>query len=130
MRRCQPSCSATGHVTAALAQRFRSNRSLSVRHGPPPDCTTCMIRGVLAPGMKADVNIIDYAKINSSRPRMVADLPAGGKRLLQTATGYKMTIVNGVVTFENGIATGALPGKLLRSAPNAFSPAPVHEIAG
>ena len=87
-------------------------------------------RGVLAPGMKADVNIIDYAKINSSRPRMVADLPAGGKRLLQTATGYKMTIVNGVVTFENGIATGALPGKLLRSAPNAFSPAPVHEIAG
>ena len=51
-------------------------------------------------------------------------------RLLQTATGYKMTIVSGEVTFENGIATGALPGKLLRSAPNAFQPAPVHELAG
>ena len=87
-------------------------------------------RGVLAPGMKADVNVIDYAKINSSRPKMVADLPAGGMRLLQTATGYKMTIVSGKVTFENGIATGALPGKLLRSAPTAFQPAPVHELAG
>ena len=86
-------------------------------------------RGVLAPGMKADVNIIDYDKINSSRPKMVADLPAGGKRLLQTATGYRATIVSGVVTFENGIATGALPGKLIRSAPNAFVPAPVLEMA-
>ena len=79
-------------------------------------------RGTLARGMKADINIIDYEKINSSRPKMVADLPAGGKRLLQTATGYRMTIVSGVVTFENGIATGSLPGKLLRSAPNAFVP--------
>ena len=54
--------------------------------------------------------------------KMVADLPAGGKRLLQTATGYRATIVSGVVTFENGAATGALPGRLLRSAPNAFTP--------
>lgn len=86
-------------------------------------------RGVLAPGMKADINVIDYEKINSSRPKMVPDLPAGGKRLLQTATGYRATIVSGVVTFENGIATGALPGKLLRSAPNAFTPAAALAIA-
>ena len=79
-------------------------------------------RGVLAQGMKADINIIDYENINSSRPKMVADLPAGGKRLLQTATGYRATSVSGVVTFENGVATGALPGRLLRSAPNAFTP--------
>ena len=79
-------------------------------------------RGVLAKGMKADVNIIDYEKLNSSRPKMVADLPAGGKRLLQTATGYRATIVSGEVTFENGIATGALPGRLLRSGRNAFTP--------
>lgn len=86
-------------------------------------------RGTLARGMKADVNIIDYEKIGSSRPKMVADLPAGGKRLLQTATGYRATIVSGVVTFEDGVSTGALPGKLLRSAPNAFTPAAALEMA-
>lgn len=86
-------------------------------------------RGVLAKGMKADVNIIDYAAINSSRPMVVSDLPAGGKRLLQRATGYRMTIVSGVVTFENGVETGALPGKLLRSAPNAFTPVPALEMS-
>jgi len=80
-------------------------------------------RGVLACGMKADVNIIDYDRIGSSRPMMVADLPAGGKRLLQTASGYRATIVSGKVTFENGVATGELPGRLLRSAANAFAPA-------
>jgi N-acyl-D-amino-acid deacylase len=85
-------------------------------------------RGVLAPGMKADVNIIDYEKINSSRPKMVADLPAGGKRLLQTATGYRATVVSGVVTFEHGVATGALPGRLLRSGPNAFTPQLTREL--
>ena len=83
-------------------------------------------RGVLAKGMKADVNVIDYEKLNSSRPKMVADLPAGGKRLLQTATGYRATVVSGVVTFENGIASGALPGRLLRSAANVFEPDLVH----
>ena len=86
-------------------------------------------RGVLARGMKADVNIIDYQKIGTSPPNMVADLPAGGKRLLQTATGYRATIVSGIVTFENGVSTGALPGKLLRSSPNAFAPAPALEMA-
>ena len=79
-------------------------------------------RGVLAPGMKADINIIDYDKLTSSRPNMIPDLPAGGKRLIQTATGYRATIVSGIVTFENGIASGELPGRLLRSAPNAFTP--------
>ncbi len=79
-------------------------------------------RGILAPGMKADVNVIDYAKLASSRPNMVADLPAGGKRLLQMATGYRTTIVSGVVTFEDGVSSGALPGRLLRSGPNAFKP--------
>ena len=79
-------------------------------------------RGVLAPGMKADINIIDYDKLSSSRPKMIPDLPAGGKRLIQTATGYRATIVSGIVTFENGVASGELPGRLLRSAPNAFTP--------
>ena len=83
-------------------------------------------RGILAPGMKADVNVIDYAKLASSRPNMVADLPAGGKRLLQMATGYRTTIVSGVVTFEDGVSSGALPGRLLRSGPNAFKPQMVN----
>jgi N-acyl-D-aspartate/D-glutamate deacylase len=69
--------------------------------------------------MKADVNIIDYDRLDTTSPFMLRDLPAGGKRLVQQARGYVATIVSGVVTFENGEATGALPGRLLRSAPRA-----------
>lgn len=72
-------------------------------------------------GMKANTNIIDNGNINSSRPTIFADLPVGGKRLLQTATGCQATIASGVAKFENRIATDALPGRLLRSAPNAFT---------
>ncbi|AYJ84908.1 D-aminoacylase (plasmid) [Sphingomonas paeninsulae] len=80
-------------------------------------------RGVLAPGMKADINIIDFDKLNISEPMMLSDLPTGARRLVQTATGYRATIVSGVVTFENGISTGELPGRLLRSSANVRSPA-------
>ncbi|MFN3233450.1 MAG: N-acyl-D-amino-acid deacylase family protein [Alphaproteobacteria bacterium] len=71
-------------------------------------------RGVLAPGYLADVNIIDLENLSLSPPEIVADLPAGGTRLLQTSRGYRATIKNGHVTFENGESTGALPGGLLR----------------
>jgi N-acyl-D-aspartate/D-glutamate deacylase len=71
-------------------------------------------RGVLAPGMKADLNIIDFDKLALERPIMAFDLPAGGKRLLQKARGYRHTIVSGVETYRDGEATGALPGKLVR----------------
>jgi N-acyl-D-aspartate/D-glutamate deacylase len=71
-------------------------------------------RGVLAPGMKADLNIIDMDKLSISVPVMTADLPAGGRRLLQRAEGYDATIVSGVVIFKNGQATGELPGRLVR----------------
>lgn len=71
-------------------------------------------RGVLAPGMKADINIIDHERLECSAPSMLFDLPAGGRRIIQTATGYVATIKNGEVTFENGVATGALPGRLVR----------------
>lgn len=73
-------------------------------------------RGVLAPGYKADINIIDHEKLTLHSPEIVYDLPAGGKRLNQLADGYVATIVNGQVTYENGIATGALPGRLIRGA--------------
>ena len=71
-------------------------------------------RGVLAPGMKADVNVIDLDGLHIHAPEMVYDLPAEGRRLVQRADGYRYTICSGEVTFEEGKATGALPGKLVR----------------
>ena len=71
-------------------------------------------RGVLAPGYLADVNIIDYDNLNIGSPKVVYDLPAGGRRLLQRATGYKYTIKSGTVIFEDGEATGEMPGTLIR----------------
>ena len=71
-------------------------------------------RGVIAPGMKADLNVIDMAALEVEAPSMAYDLPAGGKRLLQGAKGYEATIVSGQVTYRRGVPTGALPGKLIR----------------
>lgn len=71
-------------------------------------------RGLLAPGYKADLNIIDYDNLALSPPRAVFDLPAGGRRLTQDARGYVATIVSGVVTARNDQQTGALPGRLIR----------------
>jgi len=71
-------------------------------------------RGLLAPGMKADINVIDFDRLAVQRPVMHADLPAGGRRLLQKAHGYVATIVSGEVTYRDGQATGALPGQLVR----------------
>jgi len=71
-------------------------------------------RGVIRPGLKADLNVIDWDRIGFGAPYMVRDLPAGGGRLMQKATGYMATVVSGAVTFRDGEATGALPGKLLR----------------
>lgn len=71
-------------------------------------------RGVIAPGYKADLNLIDYAALRLHQPEMVYDLPAAGKRLIQKADGYLATICAGVVTYENGTHTGALPGRLIR----------------
>ena len=73
-------------------------------------------RGVLAPGMKADVNVIDFEALALPRPEMRYDLPAGGKRLVQRAEGYRYTIVSGEVVIEDGTATGATPGRLVRGA--------------
>ena len=71
-------------------------------------------RGVIAPGYRADINIIDYDALSLVDPEMVYDLPAGGKRLIQKAEGYTATICAGEVTYENGEHTGAMPGRLVR----------------
>ncbi|MEQ9121553.1 MAG: amidohydrolase family protein, partial [Alphaproteobacteria bacterium] len=76
-------------------------------------------RGVIRPGLKADLNVIDWDRIGFGTPYMVRDLPAGGGRLMQKATGYAATVVAGQVTFREGEATGALPGKLLRGYDHA-----------
>jgi N-acyl-D-aspartate/D-glutamate deacylase len=69
---------------------------------------------VVAPGYLADLNVIDFDALNCAPPRIAADLPAGGRRLLQDAHGYGATIKRGQVTFLDGEHTGALPGSLLR----------------
>jgi len=73
-------------------------------------------RGLLAPGMKADLNVIDYDALTIRRPELRYDLPAGGKRLVQKAEGYRYTIVSGQVVIEDGEPTGANPGRLVRGA--------------
>jgi N-acyl-D-aspartate/D-glutamate deacylase len=73
-------------------------------------------RGVLAPGLVGDVNVIDFDALQLHRPHKVADLPGGASRLVQTADGYVATVKSGQVTFEDGEHTGALPGVLLRGA--------------
>jgi N-acyl-D-amino-acid deacylase len=71
-------------------------------------------RGVLAEGKKADINLIDFANLRMRAPEMVYDLPAGGRRFVQRAEGYKYTIVSGEVVLQDGEPTGALPGKVVR----------------
>jgi N-acyl-D-aspartate/D-glutamate deacylase len=71
-------------------------------------------RGILAPGMRADVNVIDFDILACEVPVMAYDLPAGGKRLLQGARGYRATVVAGEITYRDGEPTGALPGRLVR----------------
>lgn len=73
-------------------------------------------RGRLAPGKKADLNIIDLSGLRLHHPELRHDLPAGGKRLVQRADGYTATIVSGTPIFENGEDTGARPGRLVRAA--------------
>lgn len=71
-------------------------------------------RGLIAPGMRADINIIDYDNLGFDVPRMAYDLPANGRRLVQHGQGYKATFVAGVQTVDNDTFTGELPGRLVR----------------
>jgi N-acyl-D-aspartate/D-glutamate deacylase len=73
-------------------------------------------RGVLAPGKKGDLNVIDMDRLEVTLPEMVHDLPAGAPRFIQRARGYEATVVSGEITFREGKHTGALPGKLVRGA--------------
>ena len=76
-------------------------------------------RGVLAPGYRADINVIDYENLTFDRPSVAYDLPAGGRRLVQRAQGYKATFCGGVQTVADDEFTGELPGQLIRGAQSA-----------
>ena len=81
-------------------------------------------RGLVAPGYRAHLNVIDYDKLALHRPSVISDLPAGGQRLSQTADGYVATIAHGKIISRNGEATAERPGKLVRGdqSPRAASP--------
>ena len=76
-------------------------------------------RGVVAPGMKADLNVIDWDRLELALPELVHDLPAGARRLVQRAHGYEATLVSGIVTLREGEHTGALPGRVIRGGQHA-----------
>ena len=76
-------------------------------------------RGLLRVGLKADINVIDMEALTLHAPRIAYDLPANGRRLTQKADGYEATIVSGAVTYRRGVASGALPGRLVRGAQQA-----------
>lgn len=73
-------------------------------------------RGQVVVGYRADLNVIDFGRLQADSPEVLYDLPTGGRRLMQTATGYVATVVAGEVVFEEGEHTGALPGRLVRGA--------------
>ena len=81
----------------------------------PADVFGLADRGRISTGYKADINVIDYDRLALGRPRVTCDLPAGGRRLMQGAEGYRATIVSGVVTRRDGEWTGQLPGRLVRA---------------
>jgi N-acyl-D-aspartate/D-glutamate deacylase len=76
-------------------------------------------RGLVAPGLRADLNVIDFDRLAVDSPTVGYDLPGGGRRLLQRARGYVATLVAGQVTYRDGEPTGALPGRLVRGAQDA-----------
>jgi N-acyl-D-aspartate/D-glutamate deacylase len=76
-------------------------------------------RGLILPGYRADLNVIDYGRLKLKSPEVAHDLPAGGRRLIQRAEGYVATLVAGEITYRDGEPTDALPGRLLRGAQSA-----------
>jgi N-acyl-D-aspartate/D-glutamate deacylase len=92
----------------------------------PAELMGLVDRGLVAPGYRAHLNVIDHERLRLGKPQVVADLPAGGRRLHQRAEGYVATIVDGVVITRNGEATAARPGRLVRGGQvtRSLGPAP------
>jgi N-acyl-D-aspartate/D-glutamate deacylase len=106
-------------------KRFQLEQAVKMHTRDTARCVGLEDRGTLEAGMKADINLIDFDRLKVLAPRVIYDLPAGGRRMFQAAEGYRATIVAGEVVMEDGIASGALPGKLIRGA----QPAPAGSVA-
>ena len=102
-------------------ERLALERAVHLQTQKTAQSVGLLDRGALKPGFKADINIIDFDQLRLHTPEVVHDLPAGGRRVFQTAEGYLATIVSGQLVYENGSATGAMPGRLVRGS----QPAPV-----
>ncbi|MFM7027788.1 MAG: N-acyl-D-amino-acid deacylase family protein [Chakrabartia sp.] len=100
--------------------RDRNGKRIALEHAIKRQCRDTALlyglhdRGLLKPGMLADVNVIDMDRLKLGKPWMAFDLPAGGKRLLQKADGYVATIKSGQITFRDGVMQGPTPGVVLR----------------
>jgi N-acyl-D-amino-acid deacylase len=101
---------------AVAAERIALPQAIAALTSEPAALAGLMDRGRLAVGRKADINVIDFERLKVHVPTVMHDLPAGGRRLHQRADGYVATLVSGQVTYRNGAATGALPGRLVRGA--------------
>jgi len=97
-----------------VGERLSIPEVIHALSGAPAEAMSLTDRGIVAPGYKADLNIIDYDRLSLGAPTPVFDLPGGGRRLVQRTEGYDATLVSGVVTYRQGVATGALPGRLVR----------------
>lgn len=109
--------------SVAMDERRSFEWAVNALSRRPAETVGLLDRGLIAPGYKADINIIDRHKLKLYAPRVVRDLPAGGTRLRQQADGYEATIVSGVTTYRRGVATGALPGRLVRGSQETPQPA-------
>ena len=98
----------------ARGHRFGLEEAVSAQTRETAELYGLHDRGVIAPGYKADINVIDFDALQLGEPKMVHDLPAGGRRLIQHISGYRYTIVSGVVTYDDGKPSGKMPGKLIR----------------
>ena len=113
--RSAPTCSRIGRAIAHRGPKFPVETLIKKQSNDTARLFGFTDRGVLEPGKRADLNIIDFDRLRLLRPYMVNDLPAGGARYLQDAEGYDFTLVNGVVTRRDGKDSGARPGRLKRS---------------
>jgi N-acyl-D-amino-acid deacylase len=106
--------------------RLPIEQAVHLQTGRTADMYGLTDRGTIEPGKRADLNLVDLESLRLHAPRMVFDLPAGGRRLVQGVDGYLMTVVAGEVTREQGEPTGARPGRVVRSgrAANAVRSAP------
>lgn len=103
------------HWTRDRAEgRFTVERAVQMLTGDPARWMGFADRGVIAPGKRADLNVIDHARLALRKPTLARDLPTGGRRFVQESTGYRATIVRGEVVRDDGRTTPARPGRLVR----------------